>query len=114
PRKASASSKSRKSLSPNGVSAVEVVETIRSSEGVGLPLAFKSHEVGVSLGSESPFHTESGMRLMLAPRSANAKHSSIPGNSQGMRNFPGSPSFLGNLFRMTANNARSSRFEPFH
>nr|GFC57806.1 hypothetical protein [Tanacetum cinerariifolium] len=59
-------------------------------------------QVGVSLGSKSPFHTESGMRLMLAPRSANAKHSSIPGNSQGMRNFPESPSFLGNLFRMTA------------
>ncbi|GJU49220.1 hypothetical protein Tco_1218775 [Tanacetum coccineum] len=39
---------------------------------------------------------------MLAPRSANAKHSSIPGNSQGIRNLPGSPSFLGNLFKMTA------------
>nr|GFB59599.1 hypothetical protein [Tanacetum cinerariifolium] len=39
PRKASASSKSRKSLSPNGVSVGEVVETIGSSEGVGLPLA---------------------------------------------------------------------------
>nr|GFA65381.1 hypothetical protein [Tanacetum cinerariifolium] len=38
---------------------------------------------------------------MLAPRSANARHSSIPGNSQGMRNLPGTPSFLGNLFRMT-------------
>nr|GEZ69323.1 hypothetical protein [Tanacetum cinerariifolium] len=34
-----ASSKSRKSLSPNGVSVGEVVETIGSSEGVGLPLA---------------------------------------------------------------------------
>nr|GFD00586.1 hypothetical protein [Tanacetum cinerariifolium] len=29
----------RKSLSPNGVSVGEVVETIGSSEGVGLPLA---------------------------------------------------------------------------
>nr|GFB99946.1 hypothetical protein [Tanacetum cinerariifolium] len=28
-------------------------------------------------------------------RSANARHSSIPENSQGMRNLPGSPSFLG-------------------
>nr|GEW32544.1 hypothetical protein [Tanacetum cinerariifolium] len=45
--------------------------------------------VGVCLGSESPSHTESGMRFMLAPRSANARHSSIPENSQGMRNFPG-------------------------
>nr|GEU45236.1 hypothetical protein [Tanacetum cinerariifolium] len=42
------------------------------------------------------------MRFMLAPRSANARHSSIPGNLQGMRNLPGSPSFLGNLLRMTA------------
>nr|GEV64305.1 hypothetical protein [Tanacetum cinerariifolium] len=39
PRKALASSKSRKSLSPNGVSIGEVVETIGSLEGVGLPLA---------------------------------------------------------------------------
>ncbi|GJT58043.1 hypothetical protein Tco_0993097 [Tanacetum coccineum] len=41
-------------------------------------------------------------QIMLCPRSANAKHSSIPGNSQGIRNLPGSPSFLGNLFKMTA------------
>nr|GFA77269.1 hypothetical protein [Tanacetum cinerariifolium] len=59
-------------------------------------------QVRVSSGSESPSHTESGMRFMLAPRSANAQHSSIPRNSQGIRNFPGSPSFLGNLFSMTA------------
>nr|GEZ61819.1 DNA-directed DNA polymerase [Tanacetum cinerariifolium] len=59
-------------------------------------------QVGVSSGSESPFHTKSGIRFMLAPRSANAKHSSIPGNSQGIRNFSGSPSILGNLFRMTS------------
>nr|GFB77112.1 hypothetical protein [Tanacetum cinerariifolium] len=39
PRKALASSKSRKSLSSNGVGVGEVVETIGSSEGVGLPLA---------------------------------------------------------------------------
>nr|GEX55241.1 hypothetical protein [Tanacetum cinerariifolium] len=44
------------------------------------------------------------MRFMLAPRSANAKHSSIPGNSQGIRNLTGSPSFLGNLFRITTGN----------
>ncbi|GJV66930.1 hypothetical protein Tco_1482439 [Tanacetum coccineum] len=39
---------------------------------------------------------------MLAPRSAKALHVLIPENSHGMRNRPGSPSFLGNLFRMTA------------
>ncbi|GKG23775.1 hypothetical protein Tco_0391811, partial [Tanacetum coccineum] len=44
---------------------------------------------------------------MLAPRSANANHSSIPGNSQGIRNLPGSPSFLGNLFKMTAEQCSS-------
>nr|GFD25008.1 hypothetical protein [Tanacetum cinerariifolium] len=38
PRKALASSKSKKSLSPNGVRVGEVVETI----GVGLPLAVTS------------------------------------------------------------------------
>nr|GFC36136.1 hypothetical protein [Tanacetum cinerariifolium] len=42
PRKALASSKSRKSLSSNGVSVGEVVETMRSSEGVELPLAVTS------------------------------------------------------------------------
>ncbi|GJY98756.1 putative nucleotidyltransferase, ribonuclease H [Tanacetum coccineum] len=52
-------------------------------------------QVGVRSGSESFSQTENGIRLMLAPRSANAKHSSIPGNSQGIRNLPGSPSFLG-------------------
>nr|GFC92196.1 hypothetical protein [Tanacetum cinerariifolium] len=59
-------------------------------------------QVEVSLGSESSFYTKSGMRFMLAPRSANAMHSSIPGNSQGIRNLMGSPSFLGNLFWITA------------
>nr|GFC47662.1 hypothetical protein [Tanacetum cinerariifolium] len=54
-------------------------------------------QVGVSSGSESPSHTESRMRFILAPRSANARYSSIPGNSQGMRNLPGSPNFLGSV-----------------
>nr|GFC72543.1 hypothetical protein [Tanacetum cinerariifolium] len=58
-------------------------------------------QVGVSSRSESASHTENGMRFMLAPRSAKAKHSSILGNSQGIRNFSGSPGFRGNLFRMT-------------
>nr|GFD59167.1 hypothetical protein [Tanacetum cinerariifolium] len=31
---------------------------------------------------------------MLAPRSASAKHSAIPGKSHGIRNLPGSPNFL--------------------
>ncbi|GJV39683.1 hypothetical protein Tco_1418123 [Tanacetum coccineum] len=35
------------------------------------------------------------MRLMLAPRSANALHVVIPVNSHGIRNRPGSPSFFG-------------------
>nr|GFC43876.1 hypothetical protein [Tanacetum cinerariifolium] len=88
PRKALASSNSRKSLSSNGVSIGELLETIGSSEGVGLPLATKQSassrvmQVGVSSGTKSSFHTESGIRFMLAPRSANARHSSIPGNSQ--------------------------------
>nr|GFC73738.1 hypothetical protein [Tanacetum cinerariifolium] len=51
-------------------------------------------QVGVSSGSDNSFYTKSGMRFMLAPRSANARHSSIPGNSQGMRNLTGSLSFL--------------------
>nr|GFB74343.1 hypothetical protein [Tanacetum cinerariifolium] len=48
PRKASASSKSRKSLSLNGVSAGEMVETTGSSEGVGLPLAVTSEKLRTS------------------------------------------------------------------
>ncbi|GKD48087.1 hypothetical protein Tco_1277063, partial [Tanacetum coccineum] len=48
------------------------------------------------------FHTEYGIRLMLGPRSAKALHVLIPENSHGIRNRPGSPSFFGNLFRMTA------------
>nr|GFD12702.1 reverse transcriptase domain-containing protein [Tanacetum cinerariifolium] len=42
---------------------------------------------------ESLFHTDNGMRFMLAPRSVKAKHSSIPGKSHGIRNLPGSLSF---------------------
>nr|GEY12860.1 reverse transcriptase domain-containing protein [Tanacetum cinerariifolium] len=49
--------------------------------------------VGDSSGRESLFHTDNGMRFMLAPRSAKAKHSSIPGKSHMMRNLLGSPSF---------------------
>ncbi|GJV41058.1 ribonuclease H-like domain-containing protein [Tanacetum coccineum] len=59
-------------------------------------------QVGVSSGRESFFHTDNGMRLMLAPRSAKDKHSPIPRNSHGMRNLSGSPSFSGNLLRITA------------
>nr|GFB45811.1 hypothetical protein [Tanacetum cinerariifolium] len=50
-------------------------------------------KVGVSLGRESLFQTDNGIRFMLAPRSARAKHSSIPGKSHEIRNLSGSPSF---------------------
>ncbi|GJY63421.1 hypothetical protein Tco_0464881 [Tanacetum coccineum] len=59
-------------------------------------------QVGVSSGRERVFQTEYGIRLMLAPRSSKALHVLIPENSHGIRNRPGSPSFFGNLFRMTA------------
>nr|GEZ12622.1 hypothetical protein [Tanacetum cinerariifolium] len=52
-------------------------------------------QVGDSSRRESLFQTDNGMRFMLAPRSAKAKHSSIPEKSHGMRNLPGSPSFFG-------------------
>ncbi|GJW95714.1 hypothetical protein Tco_0175386 [Tanacetum coccineum] len=54
--------------------------------------------VGVRFGRLSFFHTENGMRFMLAPRSAKAKHSSILGNLHGIRNLLGSPSFLSKNF----------------
>nr|GEY49805.1 hypothetical protein [Tanacetum cinerariifolium] len=57
--------------------------------------------VGDSLGRESLFHTDNGMRFMLAPRSARAKHSAILRKSHGMRNLPGFPSFSGNFLRRT-------------
>nr|GFA10144.1 hypothetical protein [Tanacetum cinerariifolium] len=59
-------------------------------------------KVGVSSGRESLFHTDNGMKFMLAPRSDKAKHSSIPEKSHGMRNLSGSPSFSGNFLRRTA------------
>nr|GEY08058.1 hypothetical protein [Tanacetum cinerariifolium] len=39
---------------------------------------------------------------MLAPRSASAKHSAIPGKSHGIRNLHGSPNFSGNFLRRIA------------
>nr|GFA33224.1 hypothetical protein [Tanacetum cinerariifolium] len=60
------------------------------------------NNAGVKSGRESLFHTDKGIRFMLVPRSAKAKHSAFPGKSQGMRNLPRSPSFLGNFFRRTA------------
>ncbi|GJU65446.1 hypothetical protein Tco_1247281 [Tanacetum coccineum] len=56
-------------------------------------------QVGVRSGSESFSQTENGIRLMLAPRSANAKHSSIPGNSQDSGKLARVSTFLGNLFK---------------
>nr|GFB66275.1 hypothetical protein [Tanacetum cinerariifolium] len=57
--------------------------------------------IGDSSGRDSLFHTYNGMRFMLAPRSARAMHSAIPGKSHGMRNLSGSPSFSGNFLRKT-------------
>ncbi|GJR41112.1 hypothetical protein Tco_1216796 [Tanacetum coccineum] len=46
----------------------------------------------ISSGKPNVFQTESGIKLMLAPRSARALHLSSL-KPHGMRNFPGSPSF---------------------
>nr|GFB81887.1 reverse transcriptase domain-containing protein [Tanacetum cinerariifolium] len=43
--------------------------------------------------SQFPHHTEYGIRLMLAPRSASAKHLAIPGKSHGIKKLSGSPNF---------------------
>nr|GFC96383.1 hypothetical protein [Tanacetum cinerariifolium] len=51
--------------------------------------------VGVKSGSDNFFHAEYGIRLMLAPRSASAKHSAIPEKSHGIKNLLGSPNFSG-------------------
>nr|GEW31609.1 hypothetical protein [Tanacetum cinerariifolium] len=64
--------------------------------------SFSVIHVGVKSGRESLFHKEKCIRLMLAPRSAKAKHSAFPGKSHGIKNLPGSPSFSGNFFRRTA------------
>nr|GFC32122.1 hypothetical protein [Tanacetum cinerariifolium] len=58
--------------------------------------------VEVSSGKESFFKIERGIKLILAPRSARAKHASNSRKSHGMRNLPGSPNFLGNFFKITA------------
>nr|GFA53096.1 reverse transcriptase domain-containing protein [Tanacetum cinerariifolium] len=50
--------------------------------------------VGDNSGRESLFHTDNGMRFMLALGSDRAQHSSIPGKSHRMRNLLGSPSFF--------------------
>nr|GEZ94817.1 hypothetical protein [Tanacetum cinerariifolium] len=119
PRKALTSSKSRKLLSPNRVSHLLRIKETRGSgskstttksagkwniptlteTSLAIPFGLDTErsassrvmQVGVSSGSASSFYTENGMRFMLAPRSASARHSSIPGNSQGMRNLSGSP-----------------------
>nr|GEX79455.1 hypothetical protein [Tanacetum cinerariifolium] len=58
--------------------------------------------VGYKSGRESLFYTGNGIRLMLAPRSARAKHSAILGKSHGIRNLSGSLSFSSTFFRRTA------------
>nr|GEX18898.1 reverse transcriptase domain-containing protein [Tanacetum cinerariifolium] len=57
---------------------------------------FKGYPGGNTSGKPNFFQTESGIKLMLAPRSTRALHlySLKP---HGMRNFPGSPSFSGGL-----------------
>nr|GEX48005.1 hypothetical protein [Tanacetum cinerariifolium] len=50
---------------------------------------FKSHTCRRQFREGKLVHTDNGMRFMLAPRSARAKHSSIPEKSHGMRNLPG-------------------------
>ncbi|GKA31844.1 hypothetical protein Tco_0718211 [Tanacetum coccineum] len=58
--------------------------------------------VGVSSGSERLLPYGKSIKLMLAPRSAKAKHSTISGKSHRIRNLSGSPSFPSNFFRITA------------
>ena len=45
---------------------------------------------------------DAGIRLMLAPRSHKAVLVQLPSNVHGIRKLPGSLSFSGKLFRMTA------------
>nr|GFB92147.1 reverse transcriptase domain-containing protein [Tanacetum cinerariifolium] len=56
---------------------------------LGRALVQGSSEWGLVL-EVSFFQIDKGMRLMLAPKSAKAWQTSIPGKSQGMRNLPGS------------------------
>ncbi|GJT85772.1 hypothetical protein Tco_1067489 [Tanacetum coccineum] len=77
------------------------LQRYRSVQRLIGPLALASCKSGL-VRRETTFHTEYGIRLMLAPRSAKALHVLIPENSHGIRNRPGSPSFFGNLLRMTA------------
>ncbi|GJX59512.1 hypothetical protein Tco_0290902 [Tanacetum coccineum] len=67
--------------------------------------------VEISSGKPNFFHTESGIKLMLAPRSARALHLSSL-KPHGMRNFPGSPSFSGNFLRITAEQFSFEVFSP--
>nr|GEZ33789.1 hypothetical protein [Tanacetum cinerariifolium] len=53
--------------------------------------------VEISSGKPNFFQTKSGIKLMIAPRSARALHLSSL-NLHGMRNFPGSPSFSDTTF----------------
>nr|GFC32555.1 hypothetical protein [Tanacetum cinerariifolium] len=52
--------------------------------------------VEISSGKPNFFQTESGIKLMLAPRTVSALHLSSL-KLHGMRNFLGSPSFSGGL-----------------
>nr|GEY38561.1 reverse transcriptase domain-containing protein [Tanacetum cinerariifolium] len=84
---------------------IKVVEPKNKKSSIDEPpesASLRVMQVGDSSGRESFFHTDNGMRFVLALRSAKAKHSSILKKSHGMRNLSGSPSFLGNLLRRTA------------
>ncbi|GJR23393.1 hypothetical protein Tco_0971920 [Tanacetum coccineum] len=77
-------------------------ESLGWSYGIESAKNFKVIRVGVSSGRESFFQMERGIRFMLAPRSAKAWHTSIPGKSHRIRILPGSPSFSGIFLRSIA------------
>nr|GFA54943.1 hypothetical protein [Tanacetum cinerariifolium] len=63
--------------------------------------------VKISSGKPSFFQTESGIKLMLAPKSARALHLSSL-KPHGMRNFPWSPSFSARSGSVKVSSTRSS------
>nr|GFC94328.1 hypothetical protein [Tanacetum cinerariifolium] len=71
-------------------------------QAIDLSSSSRVIRVGVSSGSESFFQIDKGMRLMLAPKSARAWHTSIPRKSQGIRNLPGFPRFSESFFKSIA------------
>nr|GEX55615.1 hypothetical protein [Tanacetum cinerariifolium] len=75
--------------------------TIPAGVQIARLASLKVIRVEISSGKPNFFQTESGIKLMLAPRSARALHlSSLKPYKIG--NFTGSPSFSGNFLRITA------------